>query len=409
MNRPLSSSVLLLSLACGTDEPPATTGPTEPVLIDCSTLELDVPPGISEIQGVWDAPLQRMVFFGGDQGQPIECVPAPDFAQETWAFYPHCEAFARIAPEGGPSPRGRFAATLDATRRRMILFGGRSREADSGPYTLHEDTWALDLATDTWTELDVGRPRPPRRSNHAMITVGDQVFLFGGNRSEDPFVLEPLDDTWVLDLTTDTWSRLTLSGNTPAARLYHAAATDGQRMFVYGGADASGFVGPFLGDLFALDLQEQRWSRLHGPNNGAPPARFWSTLVHDAERDRLLMFGGHDTADLGNNNELWAFELASESWSLLRQGDTLNGGRDGACGLPLDFANIDYDSPDRRNAGMAIHTETDMLLFGGKTDCGLINDVWALELASDTWRELSRATEGEACLRAYDDCTELCF
>jgi len=48
-----------------------------------------------------------------------------------------------------------------------------------------------------------------------------------------------------------------------------------------------------------------------------------------------------------------------------------------------------------------------MIIFGGKTDCGLINDVWTY--SGSAWVPRSRATEGEACLRAYQTCESMCF
>ena len=48
-------------------------------------------------------------------------------------------------------------------------------------------------------------------------------------------------------------------------------------------------------------------------------------------------------------------------------------------------------------------------IFGGKTDCGIINDVWSFSSSSETWTEQSPATSGEICLRAYAECETMCF
>ena len=50
-----------------------------------------------------------------------------------------------------------------------------------------------------------------------------------------------------------------------------------------------------------------------------------------------------------------------------------------------------------------------VLLFGGKTDCGIVDDLWSY--SDGGWQKLQRATEGEVCLRWRDDpdrCTSLC-
>jgi hypothetical protein len=50
-----------------------------------------------------------------------------------------------------------------------------------------------------------------------------------------------------------------------------------------------------------------------------------------------------------------------------------------------------------------------LMVFGGKTDCGLINDVWQFDLASNAWTELSAASAGESCVRTSANCSEHCF
>ena len=51
-----------------------------------------------------------------------------------------------------------------------------------------------------------------------------------------------------------------------------------------------------------------------------------------------------------------------------------------------------------------------VLIAGGKTDCGNVNDVWGLDLAAGTWNVLRAPTDGESCIRSgRTDCTTLCF
>ena len=78
--------------------------------------------------------------------------------------------------------------------------------------------------------------------------------------------------------------------------------------------------------------------------------------------------------------------------------------------LPADFTKIDPDGPERRaGAAVAMTDDGQMLVFGGKTDCGNANDVWSLNLATDTWELRSKANEGEVCLRFSDSCSSMCF
>jgi hypothetical protein len=50
------------------------------------------------------------------------------------------------------------------------------------------------------------------------------------------------------------------------------------------------------------------------------------------------------------------------------------------------------------------------LLFGGKPDCGNLQDVWALEPATAAWKRILPSTTGESCERSgKQNCTNLCY
>lgn len=401
MNR-LTLLAPALLLACSTADENDTSAP---VAADCSTRPIDVPTPRGEVAGAWDAVNGRFVLFGGDEGVPESCMSQTEFTGETWAFQPDCDNFVQLQPADAPKRRGRHATASDGER--MVIHGGRFRDGTSGTYDVLDDTWVLDFATDTWTKLDApGGPSP--RSNHAAALVGRKLYVYGGNASDDGLAFTPLGDTWVLDLDTLAWTELDTT-NAPPDRLFHAAATDGELLYVYAGGDENAFTGPFFRDLWALDLQTLEWSELSDGRDG-PEGRIWPVLVHDSALGRLVMFAGHDDQELGNHNELWAFDLGSKAWDRVRKGDTPNEPAAGFCDFPAGFTDIDLESPERRNAfASALSPAGDLYVFGGKTDCGLINDVWSLSLANDAWTSRIRATAGESCERAYEECASLCF
>ena len=301
------------------------------------------------------------------------------------------------------------AAALDEAGGRMIIHGGRFRNGDSGDYTLYGDTWAFDFEAETWTKLAGPSGGPSKRGNHGAVVAQDALFVFGGNDSPNGAVFSPLNDTWRLDLGTLQWSRFETT-NKPPARLYPAVATDGDRMYVYGGGDENALFGTgFFPDLWALDLATGEWTELNDGSGNAPVDRFWAGLEHDPNGNRLVLFGGHDSGNLGNTNQVWAFDLTTEQWSSILEGDTYNSPANGQCDFPADFTTVDDASPERRNAGVVTRGDDALIIFGGKTDCGNANDVWALDLATDTWTEWSRATMGEVCLRANQTCSSMCF
>ena len=400
--------VLALLVACGGKQ----TTDTADAAIDCSAVALDIPSGRGELQGAWDDAGKRLVLFGGNQAVPVNCSPgATDFVGQTWTWNDACDGFVKLDVGDAPKARGRFAAALDAARGRMIVHGGRFRDGDSGDYTLYSDVWAFDFATDTWSKLSGASGGPSKRFDHGGAVIGDTFYVFGGNESESGANIFPTNDTWAFDLVSNTWSEVGTSGDKPAPRVYHSVTTDGSKLYVYAGGDENALFGSgFLDDTWAYSPASDSWSEVNAGGGDAPLERIWPNIAWDETSGRIVLFGGHDGGDLGNNNEVWSLNPSNGNWQRMKKGDTYLTPANAVCDFPADFTKIDPDSPERRSAATLVNARPgELLLFGGKTDCGNANDVWSLDVASETWTVRSRATEGEVCLRAYAECESMCF
>jgi hypothetical protein len=69
-------------------------------------------------------------------------------------------------------------------------------------------------------------------------------------------------------------------------------------------------------------------------------------------------------------------------------------------------------SPERRqyHSFVEIEGEEHAILFGGKGDCGYLDDTWRLSLVDHSWAEIEPAGQGEACKRSgQEGCTDLCY
>lgn len=399
-------TAFVLLFAC-TKSPTKDSGLTA---VDCTDADYSlVPPASGELSGAWDTENDRFVFYGGNMGIPENCsFSATDFTGEAWAWNSDCGDFERIGD--APSARGRYASAVDEENGRWILHGGRMREGDSGNYTLFQEVWSFEFATGTWTKL-ASEGGPGKRTSHVGVYSDGRFIIYGGNSSKNGASYTVHDDVWSFDLATNEWTELADSSDA-GNRLFAGAdiSSDGKTMYVYGGGDENAFFGPFLGDTWKLDLDTMAWDKLDNGRNGAPLDRIGAELVLDEDQNRLLMFGGHDSGELGNTNQLWAFDLGSESWSEVHEGDVFANPAEGQCDFPVDFTDPDMESPERRGQFASAKTdEGTFLIFGGKTDCGVVNDVWSLDLSTSTWTEESTATEGEICLRAFAECESLCI
>ncbi len=71
----------------------------------------------------------------------------------------------------------------------------------------------------------------------------------------------------------------------------------------------------------------------------------------------------------------------------------------------------DDDSPERRSAYIlaADPARGRFIAYGGKTDCGLAGDVWALQRQPLRWVALRGSSEGLSCQRSgREGCSSLC-
>ena len=409
----------ILGMGCGSDleekgpEGSTSLDDTGSPQADCSSRSYTVPSTRGEAGGVWDEEKQRFVFFGGDEGTPISCIPKPEFVDEVWAFHTDCDNFERVETSGeGPSPRARHAIALDKKRNQMLVHGGRYREAESGAYTLYDELWALDLSTDAWSRLSTGGPAA--RVAHTIAVSGDQLLMYGGNISTSSTSYWPSQELWSFDLSGDEgWTSLDPDAEA-GKRHFHAGtiSSDGKTMWVYGGGDENAYLGPFFGDLWALDVDTLIWTEIHDGVSSAPAARIWPNLVFDEVGNRLLLWAGHDDESLGNTNQMWSYDLTDNTWTELEQGDAYSNPALGFCNFPADFTEPDMQAPERRYAGAAAINDESLIIFGGKTDCGQVNDLWTWDLEDQSWTERSDATSGEICARTFNDpegCDSLCF
>lgn len=388
-------------------ERPACTGTT-----GASTATPD-PRG--DAAGALDPTARRFVLFGGDTAVAV-CpnVPTAKFVGDTWVLDVACGEWRKLA-DGGPSARSRMASTTDAARGRAIVFGGRYRAGTSGAYTLYDDVWAFDFATEAWSKIATTGTGPSARANATAVydAEGDRVIVFGGNSSTNGLSFKPEQDAFALDLKTNAWSAVGANGAKPKGRLFHSMAIDNKNRvaYVHSGGDENAFLGPFFKDVYALDLKTDTWREVTATGD-TPLGRINGVATFDEAGNRLLVFGGHDDGQVGNQNDLYALDVSATPavWSRVQGGDTFNKPAASQCDFPADFTNIDKGRPDRRSA-FAYGVRKDgrgILMFGGKTDCGLAADAWWMAVGTTRFSPVNQSPVGLSCLRLSTTCKGLC-
>jgi uncharacterized protein (TIGR03437 family) len=212
-----------------------------------------------------------------------------------------------------------------------------------------------------WRELTpVSGAAPEARRNGAAIydPVGKRVIIFGGTGSSGT-----MNDTWAFDLAARTWARLQTTGATPAGRLGFDAVYDpvGHQMVIYAG-QASGF----FNDTWTLNLTTLEWRDVSPTSR--PRARYGHSAIFDPVSRSLVQFAGF-TEESRRFQDTQSFSLATNTW----QDWTPSGAKpEVRCLLTAAF--------DRTNRKM--------IIYGGQRS-GFLDDLWAFDLATRTWENLT--------------------
>ncbi|MCB9883767.1 MAG: hypothetical protein H6832_02120 [Planctomycetes bacterium] len=307
----------------------------------------------------------RIMTFGG-----INCADASN--AETWIWA--SGSWSEVTTTTHPSARIDHAMALDTTRNRVVLFGG------SSPQVLG-DTWEWNGSA--WTKL-TPKTSPPARFRHALAydEARKLVVMFGGVDAAS----QPLTDTWVFD--GQDWKRETPT-TSPTARSQHAMTYDvsTRRVMLAGGRDSTASLAEtwtwdgrdwtlFLPLPAAVDRPAMTYDRGQGTivlfdggtkvyeSSGGlkwltntpktdPGVRWAHALAYDANRKRVLLFGGNDRPD--------SWEYDGTDWSLVAP-----------------------DVPEGRRGPVLAHDalRDRTLLFGGRgcnTATPKIDDTWEFD------------------------------
>ncbi len=301
------------------------------------------------------------------------------------------------AQSSNPPRRAHHSIAYDETRQRVILTGGSTPRDGGSRFEFFNDLWEFN--GDRWTPLvssgekvsgvalayDTRRKRMVSFGGYRGMSVGDVRVLENGEwntigkhdampAAEPGFVYDPArdrfvafggsagrgqahGDTWEYDGTA--WTKVAVAG--PPARQAHAMVYDAQRrrVVLFGGmgVPAEGQPPPLFGDTWEFD--GSNWRRSDGPG---PSPRSGSGITYDSRSGLVVLFGGADSG--GFKGDTWSWNGAQ--W---RQHS----------GPGPDARAMGYLAYDKMRARV--------VLFGGRTGYpdGDLADTWEWDGAA--WRQ----------------------
>ena len=198
----------------------------------------------------------------------------------------------------GPSTTTRPGMAYDPTTNQIVVFGG----SDSNAGVLMDETWLFDLATNTWTMLPnpiPGTTAPSARAGCKMAfdATSGGIILFGGQGPGG--TTDRKNDTWFL--AGSTWVQLAPTTSPAERDLFGMTARSApyDDVVMLGGRDLAQVR---LDDTWRWDGAALNWVQIT-PSNGTVPVTFCggNDAVYDAVRQCVVVLNGTGTNNAPSN------------------------------------------------------------------------------------------------------------
>jgi N-acetylneuraminic acid mutarotase len=246
-----------------------------------------------------------VVMFAGNAGFDVDDTCVYDLSQDFWfCHYPTPRPFFR-----------KDHAMAYIGDDKVLLHGGWD---DGNPYPTTGDTWVYDRSSATWTDMDPAGE--PTFSDHAMAYIGDDkvVLFIGGYRREGvPSQWVPWATTQVYDLSDNAWTAVSPATSPPGREQSAMARIGPDKVVIFGGFRCTqSSVNPicdFYSDTWVYDLSDNTWSDMNPPVT--PSQRFGHAMAYIGD-DKVVMFGGLPyRGALFPVNDTWVYDLSDNRWT----------------------------------------------------------------------------------------------
>ena len=258
---------------------------------------------------------------------------------------------------GAPRERDGHAAVFDAARRRLLIFGGKSKEKRL------DDLYAYDLDEDRWMPLSPDGRRPDAREGAKMVALDENTaVLFGGKGQGARF-----NDVYVLDMSSKdcAWSTPVCAGAIPTPRQDVALCASDGVVYLHAGRD--NFV---RDDLYALDLSDRAnpaWEELTVSGRRPMPCYGHEIAFVDG---KLWTYGGFDELG-GQCSKVYRLDFAENAggvgldktdgeWTEMESELSLNESRIGVISPDGTLHSLQVGSADAKVGGGAVNTPEEM-------------------------------------------------
>lgn len=326
-------------------------------------------------------------------------------------------------PENSPGKRIGAASCTDKNGV-MWLFGGSDNE------NIYNDLWSFDNTNYQWTwqsgsnqpnesgvfgQIGVTSPQNVIGSRVGAMMWADNegnLWIYGGYGSRSGLQLVG-NDLWKYNIQNKTWTWINGSMDalfSTKKAVYgtmgvaDAKNTPGSRYFAANFKDNNGNLWLFAGnngnDLWKYNIQTGLWTWMKGNNAVETVGNYGQKGVEAAtnlpdSRDRMIgmtdangnfwVFGGtyfNDDVENYYLNDLWKFNVTTNNWTWISGTKTFN--HTGVYGT-LRIPSVNNVPRSRESACGWINKDGHLVLTGGQTTGGYLNDTWFYNFYTQEW------------------------
>lgn len=218
-------------------------------------------------------------------------------------------------------PPRAFHSCVRINATTLLLFGGTTELNTFDPAKASDEIISVKCSSAAVEYLDVKDPPtahymagaqitsvpPPRLMRHAAATIGNRMFVYGGVGT-DAAVSDVL---YVYNNATNSWSKARCGGDAPPARHGHTMVSVARTLFVFGGATNDA---PASNKLHIYDSDKGLWAERTAGGTLPPPRRDHTCVLLG---QYIYILGGVDASGKPLD-DVFRLDLSAGEWAPLQ-------------------------------------------------------------------------------------------
>lgn len=328
-------------------------------------------PGLAGKNGTYAFDIDGKGYWGG--GKASSCTTNNCLINEFYEYDPVTNVWTQKADTALPFFYG---SSTSQNGKGYAGFGEYSTTVNNVILATRTDSWnEYDPETDTWTPktnflnvpATVTTPRTENLSKAAISIIGNDIFIFGGNKSFTDYSSNFTDNLYKYNITDNLWETVDeeLGGNRRAASGFY---TNG-KIYIGGGDN-----GEHMTDFWEYDIATDVWTEKESLNS----KHFWRSVTEIDGKGYFI--GGFNRNPQSATDDLWVYDPETNTWT---EKAPFPGG--------TRVSMVSFAHNGKLYAGMGLNG----------TFFTAHNDFYEYDPATDIWTQLASAPTVSASAFAY--------